>query len=192
MPEIEEDDTSSSDELMIAYAVPSGVFTTVSADIGNSDVTVDMSGTLDGTKIENDAAVTKGWVVFPSVLTPFLIIDAPTDKVTIRSARDYHWYLPANDELHHVRILRAFVETERFMAQDMTVSGAQPVIEGVLGCRFSYDDETKVLAVSVLTRGDRSYSRLVSPADMTGWGPVDENWRHYYLSVVNKGWRVRN
>jgi prepilin-type N-terminal cleavage/methylation domain-containing protein len=192
MPEIEEDDTSSSDELMIAYAVPSGVFTTVSADIGNSDVTVDMSGTLDGTKIENDAAVTKGWVVFPSVLTPFLIIDAPTDKVTIRSARDYHWYLPANDELHHVRILRAFVETERFMAQDMTVSGAQPVIEGVLGCRFSYDDETKVLAVSVLTRGNRSYSRLVSPADMTGWGPVDENWRHYYLSVVNKGWRVRN
>jgi prepilin-type N-terminal cleavage/methylation domain-containing protein len=192
MPEIEENDISSSDELMIAFAVPSGVFTTVSADIGNSDVTVDMSGTVDGTKIEDDATVTKGWVVFPSVLTPFRIISAPTDEVTIRAARDYHWYLPANDELHHVRILRAFVEAENFMAQDMTVGGAQPVIEGVLGCRFSYDDETKVLTVSVLTRGNRSYSGLVSPANMTGWGPVDENWRHYYLSVVNKGWRVRN
>ncbi len=192
MPEIEEDDISSSDELMIAYAVPSGVFTTVSADIGNTDVDVDMSGTVDGTKIENDATATKGWVVFPSVLTPFRIISAQTDEVTIRAVRDHHWYLPANDGLNHVRILRAFVEAERFMAQDMTVSGAQPVIEGVLGCRFFYDDETKVLAVSVLTRGNRSYSRLVSPANMTGWGPVEENWRYYYLSVVNKGWRVRN
>jgi hypothetical protein len=150
-----------------------------------------MSGTVDVTKIEDDATLTKGWVVFPSVLMPFRIISISTDEVTIKAASD-NWYLPANDELNHVRILRAFVETERFMAQDMTVSAVQPVVEGVLGCRFSYDDETKVLAVSVLTRGNRSYSRLVSPAYMTGWGPVDENWRHYYLSVVKKGWRVRN
>jgi hypothetical protein len=72
-------------------------------------------------------------------------------------------------------------------------NNGQPVVEGVLKCRFVYDDENKTLTVSVLSRGNRRFSRYVSPAEIIGWGPVEDNsWREYYLTAVKKGWRVRN
>jgi len=187
-----------SDKLMVAYAIPSGVYTISSGDIGSAASSVAVSRPVDSGKIDTSSdGNTKGWVVFPSVPMPFRITDynnsAGSETVDLL-AKEQTWYLAENDELHHVRFMAARVdETDgRFKVKDLTLSGEQPVVEGILGCRFSLDEENSVLSVSILARGDRRYSRPVSGSSLSGWGAVDEEWRHYYLAVVVKGWRVRN
>jgi prepilin-type N-terminal cleavage/methylation domain-containing protein len=207
MPEIEEDDISSSDELMIAYTVPSGVFTTVSADISTTAATIDASGTkLDDNKVltDNDENP-KGWVVFPSALplsVPLRITDYTngTDNVEDLelSAKQATITVLPNDEMYLIRLIRVFVDnTSQQLKVDIldntSSNNGQPVVEGILKCRFVYNDENKTLTVSVLSRGNRRYPKYVSPAEIIGWGHVEDNsWREYYLTAVKKGWRVRN
>ncbi len=186
---------SESRELMIAYSVPSGVHTVQSGDVTIADSDVEISKTPGDGVEKNNVTKTKGWVVFPSVPMPFLVletVDTVNNETLVLQARYGNWSIPINDELHFVRFLRAFIENQQFKAQDLTISGAQPVIEGVLGLKVVLNDRN-VLTVSVLARGNRQFSRFVSPADIAGWGPLeDQNWRKYYLVALTKGWRVRN
>ena len=186
---------SESRELMITYSVPSGVHTVQSGDVTIADSDVEISKTPGDGVEKNNVTKTKGWVVFPSVPMPFLVletVDTVNNETLVLQARYGNWSIPINDELHFVRFLRAFIENQQFKAQDLTISGAQPVIEGVLGLKVVLNDRN-VLTVSVLARGNRQFSRFVSPADIAGWGPLeDQNWRKYYLVALTKGWRVRN
>ena len=190
----ENEDSSST--LKIAYAFPSGVYSIESADIGTTTSAVRISKTIDvGNFVFSDSS-TKGWVVFPSVTTPLRItaVDntSGSESVSLQS-KTGNWYLPANDELFYVRFMKATVADEKFKIEELTLgNGLQPVVEGIIGCNFSLD-ENKVLRVSILARGSKKYSSFVSPASIPGWdGVVDNESRKYYLVVVNKGWRIRN
>ncbi|MDN5335844.1 MAG: hypothetical protein PWR02_870 [Synergistales bacterium] len=204
LPEMEKGEMHSSDELVMAYALPSGVYV-ASQDYVNDDEEgreIELSDPPDGfeEKISKDAPQkTKSWVLFPSVIEypssrlPLLIKEFDgSNTITLRAIKG-SGKISENDELHLVRFLKAFVKDGTFYAQDMTVIGAQPVVDGILGCKFSYDDRYGVLSVSVLSRGNKKYSHYVAPSSLEGWETIeDSEWRKYYLTVVNKGWRVRN
>ncbi len=190
----ENDSTSST--LKMAYAWPSGVYSIESADIGTTASVVRISKTLDAGNFVFSDSSTKGWVVFPSVTTPLRItaVDntSGSESVSLNS-KTGNWYLPANDELFYVRFMEATVDDGKFKIEEHTLGGGlQPVVEGIIGCSFSLD-ENKVLTASILARGSKKYSSFVSPASIPGWdGVVDNESRKYYLVVVNKGWRIRN
>lgn len=190
----ENEDSSST--LKIAYALPSGVYSIESADIGTTASAVRISKTIDVGNFDFSDSSTKGWVVFPSVTTPLRItaVDntSGSESVSLQS-KTGNWYLPANDELFYVRFMEATVDDGKFKIKEHTLGGGlQPVVEGVIGCNFSLD-ENKVLKVSILARGSKKYSSSVSPASIPGWdGVVDNESRKYYLVVINKGWRIRN
>ncbi len=198
------ENNSASTTLKIAYALPSGVYSIESADIGTTTSVVRISKTLDaGNFIFSDSS-TKGWVVFPSVtkrtteLTPSALritaVDntSGSESVNLQSKTD-NYFLPANDELFYVRFMEATVDDGKFKIKEHTLGGGfQPVVEGIIGCNFTLD-ENKVLTVSILARGNKKYSSTVSPANISEWdGVVDNESRKYYLVVVNKGWRIRN
>ncbi len=186
---------SESAELIIAYSVPSGVHTVQSGDVTIADSNVEISKTPGDGVEKNSVTKTKGWVVFPSVPMPFFVsdvVETVDNETLVLQARYGDWSIPINDELHFVRFLRAFIEDQQFKVQDLTISGAQPVIEGILGLKVVLNDRN-VLTVSVLARGNRQYSRFISPAIIAGWGSLeDQNWRKYYLVALTKGWRIRN
>ncbi len=206
LPEMEKDEVHSSDELVMAYALPSGVYA-VSQDYVNDDEEgrkIELSDPPDGfeEKIKDDPKTTKSWVLFPSVVEypssrlPLLIKEFDeSNTITLRTING-SGKISENDELHFVRFLRAFVESGTFYARDMaisTISTTQPIVEGILDCRFSYDDRNGILSVSVLSRGNKRYSHYVAPSSLEGWETIeDSEWRKYHLTVVNKGWRVRN
>ncbi|MGC9490671.1 MAG: PilW family protein [Thermovirgaceae bacterium] len=200
MPEVKEGDVSTSNELMLAYAVQSEVHTTETGQLGPAEGTLKLSRAMDTNKIDyttDSEENAKGWLVFPSQTMAFNITAYdPTGDVTITMVPKINgsWLIPANEQLHYVRLLRAFVGADGiFRVRDLTINdGPQPLVEGIVGCRFSYDDADGVLSVTVLARGDEKYSNYVAPATMKGWGTVSDENRHYHLTVVNKGWRVRN
>lgn len=193
-----EDETGST-ELRVAYAVPSGVRTIASADVGTTATTIELSGptgsAIDTTYTETK---TKNWVVFPSLRMPLRVAghdDSPgseTIDVLAKVDEPEGWHVPPNDQLHLVRFMRAFADGGIFKVEDMTAgNGEQPVVEGIVDCTFSIDN-AGVLSVSVLARGNRRYDRYVAPASIEGWGAVPEDERYYHLTAVNKGWRIRN
>jgi len=191
------EEESEGDTLRIAYAHPSGIFSISSGDISTTTSSVPVisfSGPLDDTKFVNADTNTKGWVVFPSVAMPFRVTgfnNSSSPKTIDLSAKHGIWYLPEKVELHYVRFLQVSVSDQKFKVKDITLGGEQPIVEGILGCKFSLDGN-KVLNVAVVARGNRRYSNYVSPAEISGWGPVNNDWRYYYLVVINKGWRIRN
>ncbi|MGC9423980.1 PilW family protein [Vibrio sp.] len=191
----QDDGASFINELMIAYAMPSGMRTLEYSQVGTGGESIGLSS-LDTSKIKkNDKITTKGWIVFPSQRMPFFITDYDTTNttITLRSEISGTWAIPANEELHLVRFLHAYVENETFKVNDLTIADNQPIVEGILSCKFSYEESTNLLEVSILARGNKQYSSYVAPADLKGWGTIEnDDWRKYHLTVVNKGWRVRN
>jgi prepilin-type N-terminal cleavage/methylation domain-containing protein len=192
-------DETGSTELRIAYAVPSGVRTIASADVVTTSTTIELSGPVGGhidtTYTETS---TKDWVVFPSLRMPLRVTGhsdtsgSETVDVLAKVDEPEGWHVPANDEMHVVRFMRAFADGGLFKVEDMTAgTGEQPVVEGIVDCVFSVDD-SGVLSVAVLARGNNRYDRYVAPADIDGWGVVPEDARHYHLTAVSKGWRIRN
>jgi prepilin-type N-terminal cleavage/methylation domain-containing protein len=191
-----------SDVLRIAYAVPSGVYTTEQGVVDDAGKEISISDPID---VVADLSTTKGWIVFPSTVKypaariP-LAVESYTDGddfVTLKSVNSPGAVTQAkisqNEEIHYVRFLEAFADgDEKFKAEDLGISGstAQPVVEGIVDCEFELNEDG-VLFVTVLARGDRYYSRNVSPATINGF-PVPEAARHYHLTVIKKGWRVRN
>jgi len=196
-----------SEKLLVAYAVPTGTYTTESKQVvpatGEEVDILDEPAHIEG----GDAKVTKGWVVFPTLPVPFFVTeDIPPvsgGKTTITilarplpQGGSKPWPVRANDELHYVRFMEARVEDGLFKVRDLAISnmksGLQPIVEGILGCRFRLD-KNGVLAVSILARGNKKYSAFVSPVNVPDWGVVeDSEWRKYHLVALTKGWRIRN
>lgn len=180
-------------ELLVAYSMPSGLFTTTSGDCDIVDsVTVSLSGVPDPDKISTDfAGSTDGWVTFPSFGRAFMV-QGITGSVLTLGAK-LKGYLSENSEMYYVRFLRGFVSGEVFYAHDVTRQSPQPVVEGILGCQFSWDPEDRLISVSILARGNERRENMVSPQTMAGWeGTIPDDQRYYYLSVARKGWRIRN
>ena len=185
-------------ELLLAYAMPSGLFTITSNDCSAyGTVAVALSGTPDPTKIAASSAAnnytrsTEGWVTFPSFGRAFSVETISGSNLTLRSRLD--GYLSENSEMYYVRFLRAYVSGDSFYAEDVTRQSPQPVVKGIIDCQFSWEIDEGLLTVAVLARGDRRYNSMVSPQTLAGWdGNVPNDARHYYLSVVRRGWRVRN
>ena len=193
-----------SEELLVAYAVPSSIFSISSENVNNDDAnptSIEVSD-LDITMLpENPPQLnqTKGWVVFPSVKWPLKVKarDNTSDpKIIELSLNGQKRHVLANDRLHYVRFMEAKVEDGSFKVKDLAISniksGLQPVVEGILDCRFRLD-KNGVLTVSVLARGNKKYSASVSPVDVPDWGTVEKDeWRKYHLVALTRGWRVRN
>ncbi len=193
-----------SEELLVAYAVPTSIFSISSGDVNNNDLnptTIEVSD-LDEEKLVEDLTgqTTNGWVVFPSAKWPFKARKTSgysSDPKTITlSVNGKKRHVLANDRLHYVRFMEAKVEDGSFKVKDLAISniksGLQPIVEGVLDCRFRLD-KNGVLTVSVLARGNKKYSAFVSPVNMPDWDVVeDSEWRKYHLVALTRGWRVRN
>jgi prepilin-type N-terminal cleavage/methylation domain-containing protein len=193
-----------SEKLLVAYAVPTSIFSISSGDVNNNDLnptTIEVSD-LDEEKLVEDLTgqTTNGWVVFPSAKWPFKARKTSgysSDPKTITlSVNGKKRHVLANDRLHYVRFMEAKVEDGSFKVKDLAISniksGLQPIVEGVLDCRFRLD-KNGVLTVSVLARGNKKYSAFVSPVNMPDWDVVeDSEWRKYHLVALTRGWRVRN
>lgn len=199
----------SSDILRIAYAVPSGVYTTAQGVVDDAGKEISISDTII---VEVDSSITKGWVVFPSTVKyPAARIPLAVEtytggtEVTLKSVNSPGSVTQAkvsqNEEVHYVRFLEASVDDKnedikewQFKAKDLAIAAGggaeQPVVEGIVDCEFELNEDG-VLFVTVLARGDRSYSHYVSPATINNFA-VPEAARHYHLTVIKKGWRVRN
>ena len=202
-PEAEEQ-YNESEELLVAYAVPSSIFSISSGDIYNDDGVsppIEVSNLDIKMLPENPPQLdqTKGWVVFPSVKWPLKVKarDNTYDPKTIElSVNGEKRHVLVNDRLHYVRFMEAKVEDGSFKVKDLAISniksGLQPIVEGILDCRFRLD-KNGVLAVSILARGNKKYSGFVSPVKVPDWDTVkDDEWRKYHLVALTKGWRVRN
>lgn len=204
LPEVEEDQKHSSNELVMAYSVPAGVYTTSQDYVTDEEREIEISVLSSGfeEKISyTDQSKTKSWVLFPSIVEypssrlPLLITKEFNTGNTTISLRTIEGSgkISENDELHYIRFMRAYVEDETFKVDDLTIADNQPIVEGILSCRFTYDEPTNLLEVSILARGEKQYPSYVAPENLNGWGAVEnDDWRKYHLTVVNKGWRVRN
>jgi prepilin-type N-terminal cleavage/methylation domain-containing protein len=206
LPEVEEDQKHSSNELVIAYSVPAGVYATSQDYVTEGERPIEISVLSSGFKDKlstnpNVQKETKNWVLFPSIVEypssrlPLLIteqFDTGDTTISLRTIKG-SGKISENDELHYIRFMHAYVEKETFKVDDLTIAHNQPIVEGILSCRFTYDEPTNLLEVSILARGDKQYSSYVAPENLNGWGTVEnDDWRKYHLTVVNKGWRVRN
>jgi len=194
---------SESEVLLVAYAVPTTIFSISSGDINNDDgnpTPIEVTG-LDEDKLAEDRPdQTKGWVVFPSREWPFKVkawnnfSDPKIIELSVNGQKN--WSVIENDNLHYVRFMEAKVEDGTFKARDLALinkkSGLQPIVEGVLDCRFTLDNNG-LLAVSVLARGNKKYTGFVTPEEVPRyWGTVKGEWRKYHLVALTRGWRIRN
>jgi len=184
--------------LEVAYAVPSGLYTLDSADCdAGTDVDIELSGNVDTTKLAISENTTEGWVTFPSYGRAFLVKGISGSTITLEPK--VKGFLPANDEMHYVRFLRAYASGGKFYAQDLTRQSPQPIVEGIEDCVFYWNGDTGTLTVAILARGNTRKGGLISPENVPGWEDengnplsIPEEARHYHLSVVRREWRVRN
>jgi len=190
---------SESEVLLVAYAVPSGAHANRAGKITSSGVDVEISDKSADTEAD-EGKTAKGWVVFSSGEWPFKVkeLDNHSNPKRIELSMNGQGDRPVreNDQLHYVRFMEARAEGGSFKTRDLAISkmksGLQPIIEGILDCRFRLD-KNGLLAVSVLARGNKKYSDFVTPADVPHWGTVeDDEWRKYHLVALTRGWRVRN
>ncbi|NLO57072.1 MAG: type II secretion system protein, partial [Thermovirga sp.] len=141
-----------SEELLVAYAVPTSIFSISSGDVNNNDLnptTIEVSD-LDEEKLVEDLTgqTTNGWVVFPSAKWPFKArktsgysSDPKTITLSVNGQKNRSIF--ENDNLHYVRFMEVKAEGGSFKARDLArlnmKSGLQPIVEGVLDCRFRLD-----------------------------------------------------
>jgi hypothetical protein len=179
--------------LLLAYGMPSGLYTTDSCDCDYGvNETVTLSGAIDTTKISTSYSTsTEGWVTFPSFGGVFAVEGISGSDLILKPKRG--GFLSTNSEMYYVRFLRAYVENGKFYSEDVTRQSPQAVVEGIIGCQFEWDDEDRLLTVAVLGRGNKRNTSMVTPQTMSGWdGVISDGDRYYRLSVVRRGWRVRN
>jgi hypothetical protein len=135
----------------------------------------------------------KSWVTFTTLGQPFFverIIDSKTlDLKSSKASR-----IAKNDKLCLVRAIEAYAGFGFFYMEDVTVgSGYQPVVEGVAGAWFEYDNDRGILTVALLCRGAKRYNREVTAKKPPLWeAEISGEDRHYRLIATKKTWRIRN
>jgi len=181
--------------LLVAWSAPSGSYTTESYVLEQGEpIEIEFDNPLDPTKVSNDwEKSTEGWVVFPGFNWPLRVMRPVTGTTLTLQTNIPRRFLSANEQLHYVRFLRAYVDNGYFKVEDLTRQSPQSIVEGILNCKFLWDPDIRVLTVAVLARGNKRFNRMVTPEQINGWpDPISDEHRYYYLALVRKGWRLRN
>ncbi len=187
------------DEIYICFSMPSSNVIADSVDFASDpspDIT--MNSSIDGNNIEYDSTNPdlKAWVVFPTANVPFHVYSNFTSpNLSLESFGTGSGIIAQYDELHYVRAIHAYVSNGQFYTHDLTISSAQPRVDGVEKIYFVNDGG--VLSVYVLTRGNKIDVGLATDRSIPGWDEdvlpdIDTNSKKYRLSVTKGSWRIRN
>ncbi len=171
----------------------------VTADTPPIDLKLSATCPDNQVKVATNPAKTDGWVAFSGCQTPFAVtaIDNANKKLTVKASR--RDLIPFFSELQYVRALYAYVDSPggtspRLCLQDVT-RGKEALIEGVSQVLFSFDDDSNVLTVHLLVRGNRRFPGEVTSGNVPGWpvsSTIKNEDRHYRLVAMSASWRVRN
>lgn len=208
--------------LWVVYALPSGIriiegdenFIGVMSDTSEPissakfKQTLKFSGTFDSQQLTLSPGTAnpmtiKHWVTFPAATPPhpFTVTDVstvtspPTMTLRSHSGSSSNTIVP-HDELHYVRAAKIFVQSEELKIDRLDGSGAQPVVNNIVGMWCTFDPEgDRVLTVRILARaGIKRTAGVQSGID--GWpAEAEALWghdNHYRHAVVSRSWRIRN
>ena len=190
-------------ELRLVYAVPTTLVNVFlpAETLPSEDRSVGLSSPVPVDQVQAWSGFgptnTRSWVLFPPSGVPFLVRGLANKTLFVRSFRPS--FIATNARLHFLRALRARVvslpgQEPAFCTEDLTSgSGLQERVIGIAGFRPQYDPGTRILTLSVLSRGGRRHPAPVSPAFISGWPDrIPDEDRRYILSVTSRTWRVRN
>ncbi|HQE20458.1 MAG TPA: pilin, partial [Thermosynergistes sp.] len=135
----------------------------------------------------------KSWLVFPASKLPFFV-ESVVGSRTLKLSASGHAFIAQYDRFCLVRALEAHAYSGFFYVEDVTSgSGAQPVVEGIAGARFSYDSAKRLVTVTILCRGAKRYDRAVTASPPPPWeDALSSEDRHYRLIAMRRVWRIRN
>jgi prepilin-type N-terminal cleavage/methylation domain-containing protein len=186
---------NSTEHLGVVYAVATSCAAASSYDIASGDVVeVSFEGELPQGQISGgNRGELKSWVAFPASELPFFV-ESVVDSRTLELSASGHAFIAKYDKLCLVRALKAYADSGFFYVEDVTSgSGAQPVVEGIAGARFSYDSAKRLVTVTILCRGAKRYDRAVTVSPPPPWeDALSSEDRHYRLIAMRRVWRIRN
>jgi len=186
---------NSIEHLRVVYAVATSCAAASSYDIASGDVVeVSFEGELPQGQISGgNRGELKSWVAFPASELPFFV-ESVVDSRTLKLSASGHAFIAKYDRLCLVRALKAYADSGFFYVEDVTSgSGAQPVVEGIAGARFSYDSAKRLVTVTILCRGAKRYDRAVTVSPPPPWeDALSSEDRHYRLIAMRRVWYIRN
>jgi len=185
---------NSIEHLRVVYAVATSCAAASSYDIASGDVEVSFEGELPQGQISGgNRGELKSWVAFPASELPFFVRSVVGSR-TLELSASGHAFIAKYDRLCLVRALKAYADSGFFYVEDVTSgSGAQPVVEGIAGARFSYDSAKRLVTVTILCRGAKRYDRAVTVSPPPPWeDALSSEDRHYRLIAMRRVWRIRN
>lgn len=189
------ENVNSIEHLKVVYAVATSCAAAGSYDIASGDVEeVSFEGELPQGQISaGNSGELKSWVAFPASELPFFV-ESVVDSRTLELSASGHAFIAKYDKLCLVRALEAYADSGFFYVEDVTSgSGAQPVVEGIAGARFSYDSAKRLVTVTILCRGAKRYDRAVTVSPPPPWeDALSSEDRHYRLIAMRRVWRIRN
>lgn len=138
-----------SGELHVVYGEPTGLSVTLPEEIeaGPGELfQVQLNG-APGDVGPGD------WVVFPTAVSPLIVRTVSGNNLTLENPGD-HTGISRLDELHRVKILRAFCEDGVLHAVDPRPgSGGGITVEGIHDLSVVFFEDTRVIRVSIVGRG---------------------------------------
>jgi hypothetical protein len=156
----------------------------------------------------------KNWIVFGSMipdLYPMWAYKEPQklpDKSAVLSLKwnkppgaDVTIFIPENDELFYLRSMECNTILNNgdyvFTTNDLTGSGWQPRVSGVIDVRFELLGDGNLLRVTALTRGKTRYDTMVTRGNPSGWPEeyaraIPDEARHYRLLVSKTSFALKN
>ncbi len=138
-----------SGELRLAFGEPTGLSVLLPEDIqagSGSTIQVRLNGAPEG-------IVPGDWVVFPTGVSPLIVRSVSGNDMTLEN-RGGPTGISRLDELHKVRFFRAYCENGLFHALDPRPGGGGGVtVEGVEGLSVDFDEETRVVSITITGRG---------------------------------------
>jgi hypothetical protein len=196
------------------YAISSGARTTAETRTteGNFSVYVNaVPGNLDPDYSRPQS--TKNWVLFgasiprshPAWLTFKPPAGGSSELLLKRSLGGDELFIPRNDAIFYLRAAEMQTRASRFgqnddfafFTNDLTGSGWQPRVMGVVDARFDLDCDRRLLQVSLLVRGEKRYDSAVTERTPSGWpedwaGDIPETARRYRLYAYNAAFDLKN
>jgi len=157
-----------SGELHLAFGEPTGLSVLLPEDIqagSGATIQVQLNGAPEG-------IVPGDWVVFPTGVSPLVVRSVSGNDVTLEN-RGGPTGISRLDELHKVKFFRAYCEDGLFHALDPRPGrGGGVTVEGVEGLSVNFDEETRVISVTITGRGKEG------------------NWEDF--EDIEASWRVKN